>query len=70
MSDEASFFIYLLEHYAHYRGVDAAQVLREWDELDVTQLIYDMGYQYHQESLENAYADIDSIVMEKRKRLS
>lgn len=56
------FFIYLLEHYAEEKGRDPADVLREWRRLDVDGFFYDMYEMYHSEALENAFADIDSMV--------
>ena len=60
--EELFFFDYLLEYYAQAKNRDAGDVLREWDAKGVTQEIYDGYWQYHQEALENAYADIDSLV--------
>ena len=37
-------------------------MLRLWDERGVTQEIYDGYWAYHQEALQNAYADIESLV--------
>lgn len=62
MTDETEFFIYLLEHYAAEKDRSAGDVLREWDDLGITQEIHDGYFQYHQESMENAFADIDSLV--------
>ncbi|KAB5605405.1 DUF3791 domain-containing protein [Bifidobacterium jacchi] len=62
MTREMSFFIYLLEQYAGDKGRSASDVLREWDEHGVTQEIYDMYEMYHQESICNAYEDIDHLV--------
>ena len=62
MAEETEFFIYLLEHYAADRNRSAGEVLREWDELGITQEIYDGYFQYHQESMENAFDDIESLV--------
>lgn len=63
MSRETDFFIYLLEHYASDKGRATADVLNEWDALGITQEIYD-GYElYHQERIENAYEDIDSLAL-------
>ena len=62
MSDEMDFFIYLLESYAGHKGRTAGKVLREWDEHNITQAIYD-GYRgYHTEAIENTYEDIDSLM--------
>jgi len=62
MSAEMSFFIYLLEHYAAYRNCKTGDVLREWDRKQITQKIYDNYWGYHTERLENAFADIDSLL--------
>ena len=66
LSKEMKFFIYLLERYAESRDTTADAVLEQWDELGVTDLIFDMYDLYHVERLENAFTDIDSLVAEKR----
>lgn len=65
MSKEADFFIYLLEHYADNKGRTAVSVLEQWDTLDLTDFIYDMYEIYHVERLENAFDDIDELILEK-----
>ena len=62
MTEEMSFFIYLLEQYAAYSGKKTGEVLREWDRKRLTQRIYDNYWGYHTERLENAFADIDSLL--------
>ena len=62
MNDEMLFFLFLIERYAEKHGRSTGDVLREWDEHGVTQEIYDGYFQYHQERLENAFDDIDSLV--------
>ena len=62
MSAEMSFFIYLLEQYAAYRNRKTGEVLKEWDQKQITQKIYDNYWGYHTERLENAFADIDSLL--------
>lgn len=62
MPRDMEFFIYLLEHYAAHRGVSAAQVLAEWREHGLEQEILDNYEMYHTECLENAFADIDSLL--------
>lgn len=62
MSDEMDFFIYLLESYADHKGKDAGEVLREWDESGITQVVFDGYWGYHTETIENAYEDIDSLL--------
>ena len=62
MSEELKFFLLLIEKYAYDHHRLTGDVLREWDEKGITQEIYDGYWQYHQESLQNAYADIDSLI--------
>ena len=62
MSKEMNFFIYLLEKYADKKNKNASDILKEWDKLNITQLIYDMYEKYHTETLENAFEDIDKIL--------
>ncbi|MDO4620114.1 MAG: DUF3791 domain-containing protein [Lachnospiraceae bacterium] len=62
MSKESDFFLYLIERYAEYKNISAKEVLEKWDQLKVTDLIYDLYEIYHSERLENAFADIDEIV--------
>ena len=37
-------------------------MLKEWDEKAITKEIYENYFQYHQERIENAYEDIDSLM--------
>ena len=60
--EELWFFAYLLEHYAAHKGRSTGDVLREWDAHGITSEIYDGYLQYHQERIENAYDDIDSLL--------
>ena len=62
MSDEMAFFIYLLEQYAAFKEKKTGDVLREWDENNITQTIYDNYWVYHTERIENAFDDIDSMI--------
>lgn len=62
MSDEMLFFIYLIEAYAVHNDVSASQVLHELDEKGLTDFVYGMYPLYHAEALENAFADIDSLI--------
>ncbi len=59
MSAEMDFFIFLLEHYAHQKNRSADQILNTWDEIGITQYVFDMYELYHSERLENAYDDIE-----------
>lgn len=62
MTEEMKFFLFLIERYANQKGRPTGDVLREWDAKGVTQKIYDGYWQYHQEAIQNAYMDIDSLV--------
>ncbi|KFI65687.1 DUF3791 domain-containing protein [Bifidobacterium cuniculi] len=62
MSRQMEFFIYLLEHYAQDKAMSAPQVLASWERQGLVGEIMDSYEMYHSESLENAYADIDSLM--------
>lgn len=66
MPKEMDFFIYLIENYAAYKNIGADEVLNILEELNLTDFIYNMYERYHQESIENAYKDIDKIINVKR----
>ena len=65
MSKEGDFFIYLLERYADFKKEKASEILKLWDRIGLTNLIYDLYEIYHVERLENAFEDIDKLVEEK-----
>lgn len=67
MPKEMEFFIYLLEHYAAYKGIGADEVIKKLDELNLTEYVYDMYERYHQEAIENAFKDIDELIKEHSK---
>lgn len=62
MSEEMKFFMYLLEYYADYKGMKSRDVLRIWDEKNLTNKIFENYWMYHTERIENAYMDIDSLI--------
>ena len=62
MTEDMKFFLFLIERYASHKGRPTGEILREWDAKGVTQEIYDGYWQYHQEAIQNAYMDIDSLV--------
>lgn len=62
MSKEMDFFIFLLEQYAKYKNSSADKILKQWDELNITDYIYNMYELYHIEALENAFSDIDKKI--------
>lgn len=65
MSKEGEFFIFLLERYADFKKEKASEILKLWDRIGLTNLIYDLYEIYHVERLENAFEDIDKLVEEK-----
>lgn len=69
MSKEMEFFIYLIERYAEHKGKSAKQILKEWDNLNLTDFIYDMYELYHVERLQNAFDDIDVLTAERKQEL-
>jgi len=66
MSKEAEFFIYLIERYADSKNKLASEILRLWDSLDITDLIFNLYGMYHIERLENAFDDIDQLIEEHK----
>lgn len=67
MRKEAKFFIYLLERYAEYKNQSAKTILQQWEDLNLTQFIFEMYELYHIERLQNAFDDIDSLIAKKSK---
>lgn len=67
MSREMQFFMYLIERYAAYKNSTAGDILTQWDELGITNRIYDMYELYHTEAIENAFKDIDRLVSQAEK---
>ena len=67
ISKQTSFFIFLLEQYANYKSCTTDEVLKQWHNLGITDLIYNMYERYHIEAIENAFDDIDKLILEKYK---
>ncbi len=63
MSKEMEFFLFLIERYADAHNMPTGDVLKEWDKKGITQEVFDGYFQYHQERLENAYDDINSLLV-------
>jgi len=59
MSKQSDFFILLVETYAHYRSLKGSEVLQIFREKKLIPYIYDMYEQYHIETLQNAFDDLD-----------
>ena len=62
MTDELIYFLFLIERYAGRKGKMTGEVLEDWDSHGITDEIYNGYFQYHQESLENAFEDIDHLL--------
>lgn len=62
MSEEMGFFIYLLESYADHKQMLSRDALGQWDERGVSDEVMAGYWGYHTEAIENAFADIDSLV--------
>lgn len=67
MTKEMDFFTFLMEQYAQYKNTTADKVLRQLDELNLTDYVFDMYEMYHIEAIENAFADIDKLIETKTK---
>ena len=67
MTKEMEFFTFLMEQYAHYKNTTADKVLRQIDELNLTDYFFNMYEMYHSEALENAFEDIDRLIASKDK---
>lgn len=62
MAEEMEFFMYLLEYYANYKNMNSGDVMKLWDEKNITQKIFNDYWLYHTEAIENVYMDIDSLI--------
>ncbi|MDO4806927.1 MAG: DUF3791 domain-containing protein [Coriobacteriales bacterium] len=62
MDRQLQFFAYLLESYSQHKEASPAEILAQWDEHGITDFIYDMYEMYHQEAIENAFMDIESLL--------
>ena len=62
MDRQFQFFCYLRESYAQYKEMPPVTVLNLWDSREITGFVYDMYELYHQEAIQNAFADIDSLI--------
>ncbi len=62
MTKEMQFFLYLIERYANINNRVTGDVLKEWDSHNITKEIMDNYEMYHQERIENAFEDINSLL--------
>lgn len=66
MTKEIEFFTFLLEQYAAYKKTSADRILKQLDELKLTDFIISMYEMYHSEAIQNAFDDIDRLIAEKQ----
>lgn len=66
VSDERDFFLFLIKRYVRHKGKPTGTVLKEREARSVTQKIYDEYWAYHTARIENAFADIDSLLVNGR----
>jgi hypothetical protein len=59
---EFMFFTYLIESYAAYKNETPASVLKQLDDKNLTEFVFDMYEMYHTEAIENAFMDLDSLI--------
>ncbi|WP_297053952.1 DUF3791 domain-containing protein [uncultured Dubosiella sp.] len=62
MSEQAKFFILLIERYSDWKNLSTKAVYEKWKESGHLKDIYDRYWIYHQEALENAFHDIDHLM--------
>ena len=59
---ELRFFADWIESYANYKRTSAGKDLKQLDEKNLTDFVYNMYEWYHIEAIENAYKDIDNLI--------
>lgn len=52
-----------MECYDAYKNKPTGEVLEVWDSLNISDFIFNMHEMYYSESIENAFKDIDSLIM-------
>ena len=70
MAREMQFFMQLINKYAEYKNSTAGDTLTLWDELEISSLIYENYEAYRNESIEDVFADIDKLTVEKQQQLN
>jgi hypothetical protein len=69
MAREMQFFMQIINKYSEYKNSTAGDTLTLWDELEISSLIYENYEAYRNESIENVFADIDKLTVEKQQKL-
>ena len=70
MAREMQFFMQLINKYAEYKNSTAGDTLTLWDELEISSLIYENYEAYRNEAIEDVFADIDKLTVEKQQQLN
>ena len=52
-----------MECYDAYKNKPTGEVLEVWDSLNISVFIFNMHEMYYSESIENAFKDIDSLII-------
>ena len=65
MSEESRYLIYFIEQYALSKGINGEKVYNLLNENNLLEYIKEMYNTYHTERVENAIADIDSLLKRK-----
>lgn len=61
------FFLYLIECYAAYKDERTSKVYEELESLNLISFICDdMYWRYSTEAIENAFEDIDKLIVERK----
>lgn len=68
MDKKTEFYIYLIEKYAEYKKMSTPIVVAKLEELNLTDVVYEMYEKYHIEAIENAFQDIDRLIYEKENK--
>ena len=63
MTDELKFFIFLLEKYAYDKNIPTAEIWQKLEDKNLVQEVYDGYPVYHVERIENAFADIENLLV-------
>ncbi|MDR0853552.1 MAG: DUF3791 domain-containing protein [Clostridiales Family XIII bacterium] len=62
LSKEMQFFVFLLNNYAIQKGLSPKTVYDNFKEGGLLEYVNEMYFIYHQESISNAFLDMDAIL--------
>ncbi len=63
MAKEMEFFSFLMEQYAAHKGTAANKILARLEEKNLTDFVFSMYERYHTEALQNAFDDLDRLLV-------